>query len=45
VLGAVFDLISYAGAGTAWSRESYQAAVFCFIGGALVSLGAALTGF
>ncbi|HEX5266181.1 MAG TPA: DUF2231 domain-containing protein [Acidimicrobiales bacterium] len=45
VLGAVFDLISFAGAGTAWSREFYQAATFCFIGGALVSLGAALTGF
>ena len=45
VLGAVFDLISFAGAGTAWSREFYQAGTFCFVGGALVSLGAALTGF
>lgn len=45
VLGAVFDVISFAGAGTAWSREFYQAGTFCFVGGALVSLGAALTGF
>lgn len=44
VLAAAFDVISFIGSGTAWQREFYQAATFCFIGGALVSLGAVLTG-
>ena len=46
VLAAAFDVISFIGGGrTAWSREFYQAATFVLIGGALVSLAAAFTGF
>jgi uncharacterized membrane protein len=45
VLAGAFDLIAFVGSGTAWSREFYQAATFSLVGGALVSLGAALTGF
>lgn len=44
VLAAAFDVIAFIGAGTAWQREFYQAATFCLVAGALVSLGAVLTG-
>lgn len=45
VIAAAFDVISFAGDGTAWQREFYQSATFVLIAGALVSLAAALTGF
>ena len=44
VIAAAFDLLSFVGTHTAWSREFYQAATFVFIAGALVSLGTLLTG-
>lgn len=44
VIAAAFDVIAYIGARTAWQREFYQAATFVLIAGALVSLGAVLTG-
>lgn len=44
VIVAAFDLISFIGSHTAWSREFYQAATFVLIAGALVSLGTILTG-
>lgn len=44
VIAAVFDVISFIGDHTAWQREFYQAATFVFIAGALVSLGAIVTG-
>jgi len=46
VLAGAFDLISFAGGDDhAWARDFYRAASFCLIGGAVVSLFAALTGF
>jgi uncharacterized membrane protein len=45
LIAASFDVISFIGAHTAWSRTFYQAATFVLISGALVSLGTALTGF
>ena len=44
VIAAAFDVISFIGDQTAWQREFYQAATFVFIAGALVSLGAVVTG-
>jgi uncharacterized membrane protein len=44
VIAAAFDVISFVGDHTAWQREFYQAATFVFIAGALVSLGAVVTG-
>ena len=44
VIAASFDVISFIGDHTAWQREFYQAATFVFIAGALVSLGAVVTG-
>ncbi len=44
VIAAAFDVISFIGDHTAWQREFYQAASFTFIAGALVSLGAVVTG-
>ena len=44
VIAAAFDVISFIGTHTAWSREFYQAATFVLIAGALVSLGTILTG-
>lgn len=45
VLAAVFDVISLAGGSRhAWSREFFHAATYAFVGGAAVSLLAALTG-
>ena len=45
VLVAAFDLISFVGSDDAWSRDFYRAASFTLIGGAVVSVFAALTGF
>ena len=46
VLAAVFDIISAAGrSGHAWAREFWHAGTYVFIGGAVVSVFAALTGF
>jgi uncharacterized membrane protein len=46
VLAAAFDLISVAGGDDqTWARDFYRAASFCLIGGAAVSVFAALTGF
>ena len=44
VIAAAFDVVSFIGSHTAWQREFYQAATFTFIAGALVSLGAVVTG-
>jgi uncharacterized membrane protein len=46
MLAAAFDVISFAGGDDqAWARDFYRAASFTLIGGAAVSLLAALTGF
>jgi len=46
VLAAAFDVISLVGGdGHAWARELWHAGTFTFIGGAIVSLLTALTGF
>lgn len=45
VLGAVFDLISTFGRHEAWARDFFRAGTYVFIGGAAVSVLAALTGF
>jgi len=45
VLAATFDIISFAGQDQEWSRDFYRAASFTLIGGAAVSVLAALTGF
>ena len=46
VFGAVFDVISVIGGrGHAWAREMWHAGTYVFIGGAIVSVLAALTGF
>ena len=46
VLAAAFDLISFvAGDDQLWARDFYRAASFTLIGGAIVSVFAALTGF
>ena len=46
VFAAAFDVISYFGRHHAtWPREFYRAGTFVLVGGALVSLFAALTGF
>ena len=46
MLAAAFDVISFAGGDDqAWARDFYRAASFALIGGAAVSLLAALTGF
>lgn len=44
VIAAAFDVISFIGSHTAWSREFYQAATFVMIAGALVSLATVFTG-
>ncbi len=44
-LVAAFDLISFVGGGQEWARDFYRAGTFTIIGGAAVSLLAALTGF
>jgi uncharacterized membrane protein len=45
VLAATFDVISIAGQDESWARDFYRAATFTLIGGAVVSLFTALTGF
>ncbi len=46
ILAAVFDLVSFtAGADADLSRDAYAAATWTIIGGGIVSLGAAITGF
>jgi uncharacterized membrane protein len=45
VLAPAFDLISFVGQDEAWARDFSRAATFTLIGGAAVSLFAALTGF
>lgn len=46
VLAAAFDLISVVGGDhEAWARDFYRAASFALIGGAVLSVFAALTGF
>ncbi len=44
ILAAAFDLISAVGHNEAWARDFYRAASFTLIGGAAVSVLAALTG-
>jgi uncharacterized membrane protein len=46
VLAAALDVLSViGGSGHAWSREMWHAATFVFVGGAIVSVFTALTGF
>src|SRR5437660_10597342 len=46
MLAAAFDVISFAGGDDqAWARDYYRAASFALIGGAAVTVLAALTGF
>jgi len=45
LLAAGFDVISVVGGDQAWARDFYRAATFTFIGGVVVSLPTALTGF
>jgi uncharacterized membrane protein len=45
VLAAVFDVVSRIGYERAWAHDFYRAASFVLIGGAAVSVLAALTGF
>jgi uncharacterized membrane protein len=45
VLAVAFDVISADGSGDAWARDFYRAASFALVGGAVVSVLAAATGF
>jgi uncharacterized membrane protein len=45
MLVAAFDLISFAGQDQEWARDFYRAGTFTMVGGAIVSVFAALTGF
>jgi uncharacterized membrane protein len=45
VLGAVFDIIATFGRHETWARDFFRAGTYVFIGGAAVSVLAALTGF
>lgn len=45
MLVAAFDVISFVGQDQEWARDFYRAGTFTLIGGALVSLLAALTGY
>ena len=45
VLAAAFDVVSFAAGGDRpWAGDLYRAASYCVIGGAVASVGAALTG-
>jgi uncharacterized membrane protein len=44
-IAAAFDVISFIGKSQPWGPEFFKAGTFVFIGGAFVSLFAALTGF
>ena len=45
ILTAAFDVISIFGGDKAWAHDFYRAATFTLVGGAIVSVFAALTGF
>jgi uncharacterized membrane protein len=45
LLAAVFDVVATFGRHESWSREFFHAATYVFVGGAAVSVLAALTGF
>jgi uncharacterized membrane protein len=45
MLAAALDLISYLGRNQEWARDFYRAGTFTLIGGAIVSVPTALTGF
>ena len=45
VLAAAFDAISWVWRGESWSTDFFKAATLVLIGGAIVSLGTALTGY
>lgn len=45
VLVAAFDVLSFFGKHQQWARDLYRAGTFTALGGFLVGLGAALTGF
>ena len=45
MLVAAFDLISFAGQDQEWARDFYRAGTFTVVGGAVVALLAALTGY
>lgn len=45
MLAGAFDVISYVGKEQEWARDFYRAATFVLIGGAAVSVLAAITGF
>jgi uncharacterized membrane protein len=45
VLAAAFDLLSWIWSDGPWAQDLFHAATFALIGGGIVSLGAALTGF
>ena len=45
MLVAAFDVISFLGQDQEWARDFYRAGTFTIIGGAIVSLLAALTGY
>ena len=45
LLAPSFDVISFLGSDQEWARDFYRAATFTIIGGAIVSVFAALTGF
>jgi uncharacterized membrane protein len=44
ILAAAFDVISLVGRDEEWARDFFRAATFVFVGGAIVSVFAALTG-
>jgi uncharacterized membrane protein len=45
VFAAVFDIVATVGQNESWARDFFRAGTFVFIGGAAVSVLAALTGF
>jgi uncharacterized membrane protein len=45
VLAAAFDVLSWLGGDASWARDLYRAATFALVGGVIVSLGAAFTGY
>src|SRR5205085_2577980 len=45
ILAAAFDVISILGQHQEWARDFYRAGTFALVGGAVVSVFAALTGF
>ncbi len=45
MLAVAFDLISFVGQDQEWARDFYRAGTFTLVGGAVVSVFAALTGF